>query len=278
IRNQGVELSLNWNDKIGKDFTYSLGFNMSTLKNEVLALKDGVNYILGGDKKHQTIIRPGDAINSFYGYKVLGVYQNEDQIKNDPIAMANSLQPGDLIFEDVNGDNVINGDDRQVLGSSLPKVMYGANIAMSYKKFDFSMSMNGVAGNMIANKKRFLRSTESFMNYDIDMITNRWHGEGTSNRYPSAAGMDKTWNMGNMSSFMLESGNYFRIQNMQLGYTFDHIGPKNKKGALLRLYVSADRPFTHFTYNGFTPEIAGGIDNQTYPMASNYTFGVRLTY
>lgn len=278
IRNQGVELSLNWNDKIGKDFTYSLGFNMSTLKNEVLALKDGVNYILGGDKKHQTIIRPGDAINSFYGYKVLGVYQNDAQIKNDPVAMANGLQPGDLIFEDVNGDNVINGDDRQVLGSSLPKVMYGANIAMSYKKFDFSMSMNGVAGNMIANKKRFLRSTESFMNYDIDMITNRWHGEGTSNSYPSAAGMDKTWNMGNMSSFMLESGNYFRIQNMQLGYTFDHIGPKGKKGAMLRLYVSADRPFTHFTYNGFTPEIAGGIDNQTYPMASNYTFGVRLTY
>ncbi|MEG1586617.1 MAG: TonB-dependent receptor [Bacteroidales bacterium] len=278
IQNQGVELSLNWADRVGKDFTYNVGFNLSTLKNEVKALKEGVSYLYTGSAEYRTIITPGEAINSYYGYKVTGVYQNEAQIKNDPIAVANNLVPGDLMYEDVNGDQVIDGADRQILGSALPKIMYGANLALGYKNFDFSMSMNGVAGNKIVNQKRGLRQKDGFLNYDVDLVNNRWHGEGTSDKYPSAAGMDKHWNVGNFSSFLIESGNYFRIQNMQLGYTFNHIGPKDKKGAVLRLYVSADRPFSHFNYNGFTPEVAGGFDTQTYPMASNYTFGVRLTY
>lgn len=277
ILNAGFEMNLNWADKIGKDFDYSIGFNMSTLKNEVKALKEGVPHLLSADVAYQTIIKPGEAINSYYGLKAVGVYQNEEQIKNDPIAVANKLKPGDLMFEDVNGDNVIDANDRQILGSAIPKIMYGFNLAMGYKNFDFSMSMNGVAGNKIVNKKRGGR-IDPYLNYDADLVNNRWHGEGTSNSYPSAAALDNSWTYRYLSSFLVESGNYFRIQNMQLGYTFKHIGPKSKKGAMLRMYVSADRPFTAFSYNGFTPEISGGFDQQTYPMASNYTFGVRLTY
>ena len=278
ILNAGFEMNLNWADKVGKDFTYSVGFNLSTLKNEVKSLKEGVPYLLGNSAEFRTITMPGEAMNSYYGLKAIGVYQNEEQIKNDPIAVANGLLPGDLIFEDVNGDQVIDGNDRQVLGSALPKIMYGANLAMGYKNFDFSMTLNGVAGNKIVNQKRGMRRNDPFLNYDADLVNNRWQGEGTSNKYPSAAGLDRSWNISQFNSFLVESGNYFRIQNMQLGYTFNHIGPKSKKGAMLRLYVSADRPFTAFSYNGFTPEISGGFDTKTYPMASNYTFGVRLTY
>lgn len=278
IQNSGFELTLNWADKVGKDFSYNVGFNVSTLKNEVKALKDGVPYLLTNSAEFRTIIMPGEAINSFYGYKVLGVYQNEEQIKNDPIAVKNGLVPGDLIYQDLNGDNVIDAKDRQVLGSALPKVTFGANIGLNWKNLDFSMAMTGVAGNKIVNQKRGVRRFDSNLNYDAELVENRWQGEGSSNKYPSAAGLDKPWNISNFSSFLIESGNYFRIQNMQLGYTFNNIGPKGKKGALLRMYVSADRPFTAFSYNGFTPEVAGGFDTQTYPMASNYTFGVRLTY
>ncbi|MGL5894593.1 MAG: SusC/RagA family TonB-linked outer membrane protein [Bacteroidales bacterium] len=279
IRNSGLELNLTWSDKIGSDFNYSIGANLSTLKNEVVSLKGNVPYLLTGSAEFRTIIMPGEPINSFYGYKVVGVYQNQAQIDADPISKNHSgLEPGDLIYEDLNGDGVIDSKDRQILGSNLPKFTYGFNMGMSYKNFDFSLSMLGVAGNKIVNQKRGVRRFDSYMNYDADLVENRWQGEGTSNKYPSASGLDKPWNISNFSSFLVESGNYFRIQNIQLGYTFNHIGPKDKKGVSLRVYASADRPFTFFKYNGFTPEITSGFDTQTYPMASNYTLGVKLTY
>ncbi|MGL4780708.1 MAG: SusC/RagA family TonB-linked outer membrane protein [Bacteroidales bacterium] len=278
IRNSGFELNLNWSDNIGKDFSYNVGFNMTTLKNEVLSLKDGVPYLYTNSAEFRTIIKPGEAINSYYGLKVLGVYQNQAQIEADPIAKANALVPGDFIYQDLNGDGQINDDDRQILGNKLPKFTYGANVGMSWKNMDFSMNFSGVAGNHIVNQKRGIRRFAGNVNYDANLVENRWHGEGTSNSYPSAAGMVKDWNIGKFNSFLVEKGNYFRVQNIQLGYTFENIARQNKKGPALRLYVNADNPFTFFKYNGFTPEIGSGFDTTTYPMASTYTFGVRLTY
>lgn len=278
IRNSGVELSLNWSDKIGKDFTYNVGVNMTTLKNKVLAIKDGVPQLYTHSSEFRTIIRPGDAINSYYGLKVLGVYQNQAQIDADPIAVANGLAPGDFIYEDMNGDGRISDDDRQILGNKLPKLTYGANIGLGWKNLDFSMNFSGVAGNHIVNQKRGVRRFAGNINYDANLVENRWHGEGTSNRYPSAAGLVKNWNIGQFNSFLVEKGDYFRIQNIQLGYTFENIAAKGKKGPALRLYVNADNPFTFFKYNGFTPEIGSGFDTVTYPMAATYSFGVRLTY
>lgn len=278
IRNSGVELSLNWSDRIGKDFSYHVGVNMTTLKNEVLKIKDNVPVLYTNSAEFRTIVKPGEAINSYYGLKVLGVYQNQEQINADPIAVANGLVPGDFIYQDTNGDGTISDDDRQNLGNKLPKLTYGMNMGFAWKNLDFSMSFNGVAGNHIVNQKRGVRRFAGNINYDANLVENRWHGEGTSNSYPSAAGLVKNWNIGQFNSFLVEKGDYFRIQNIQLGYTFENIAPKSKRGPALRLYVNADNPFTFFKYNGFTPEVPSGFDTVTYPMASVYSFGVRLTY
>ena len=273
ILNQGVELTLGWSDTIGKDFSYGIGFNMSTLKNEVKALKYGVPYVLGGTTQFRTITRPGDAMYSYFGYKVTGVYQNDAEVTADPIAVANGLQPGDLKYEDINHDNIIDDRDRQILGSALPSFTYGGNINLGYKGWDFGLSFMGVTGNEIVNQKRGSRGTADRMNYEASVVRNRWHGEGTSNNSPSAAGLNRSWNFNTMNSYFVEDGSYFRIQNIQLGYTF-----KIKSGPTFRVHVAAERPLTVFDYNGFTPEISSGFDMQTYPVAAVYSLGLNITF
>lgn len=272
ILNQGVEIAVSWQDKIG-DFSYSIGGNISTLDNSVKSLKYGVPYVLGGNAQFRTITRPGDPVYSYFGYKVEGIYQNEAEIATDPVATANSLQPGDFRFEDVNDDNAIDDKDRQVLGSALPTVSYGGHIDLAYKGWDFSLQFLGVAGNEIVNQKRGQRGTADRMNYEADVVKNRWHGEGTSNTTPSAAGLNRSWNFSTMNSYFVESGSFFRIQNITLGYTF-----KIANGPQMRVNVTAERPFTAFKYNGFTPEVSSGFDMQTYPLAAVYSLGLNITY
>lgn len=292
ILNTGVELSLNWSDKIGKDFTYYIGGNLTTLHNEVKSL-DGAPYIYGGSAEFRTISRVGDEINSYYGYELAGVYQNQAEVSADPIAVANGLEPGDFKYVDQNGDGQINSEDRVILGSYVPNLTYGINLGFSYKNFDFSMAMQGVAGNEIVNRKRGDRRWHTELNYDADQVENRWTGEGSTNAYPSAKGSIKAWNIANFNSFFVEPGDYFRIQNIQLAYTFPKKDFGRFKMPSVRLSLTADRPFTFFKANSFSPELQSGVqadgteslastsygfDEQVYPLASSYTFGIRIIY
>jgi len=278
ILNSGFELSLNWQDKIGKDFTYYIGANITTLHNEVKSL-NGLPYLYGGTAEFRTISKVGGQINSYYGYKVLGVYQNAQEIANDPIAVANGLKPGDFRYQDTNGDKKIDDNDRVILGSYIPSFTYGLNLGFSYKKFDFSVAMSGVSGNEIVNRKRGNRRWQSDINYDEDMVKNRWTGEGTTNKYPSAAGTINPWNISKFNSFYVEDGSYFRIQNVQAAYTFSKLKISSFEMPTVRLSLTAERPFTSFKSNGFTPEVGGiGFDDQVYPLAATYTVGLRITY
>lgn len=275
IRNQGIEVSLDYNQAINADWKFNIGANISTLKNEVIELADGQAYIDGGSFEFRQRTRVGDPIRSFYGYKVIGVYQDNNEIQNDPIALANNLVPGDLKYKDSNGDGILDAEDRVNLGSYLPNFMYGGNIGVSYKNFDFSVNVSGQTGNKILNRKRGEVIFTSDTNMDADLAINRWHGPGTSNSYPSSAGLRKGWNQ-SLSSYLIEDGSYFRIQNIQLSYTI-------KSGSLLgdrmpetRLTFTAERPFTFFNYNGFDPEVQDGIDRQTYPVPAVYTMGINI--
>ncbi len=274
ILNQGVEVTLNWSDHIGSAFNYHAGLNLSTLHNEVKKLKYGVPYLLGGSAQFRSITRPGESMYSYYGYKVIGVYQNQEQIDNDPIAVASGLQPGDLMFENINNDDAIDDQDRQILGSPLPTFTYGGNFDMTYRNIDLSFTIMGVTGNEIINQKRGSRGVADKMNYEANVVENRWHGEGTSNSSPSAIGLNRSWNYATLNSYFVESGSFFRIQNVQMGYSFNNI----KNGPKIRVYVSADRPWTLFKYHGFTPEVSSGYDGQTYPLAATYNFGLRISY
>ncbi len=275
IRNQGFEVALNWNNTISEDLKYSVGTNFTTLKNKTLSVTDPKGYIDAGTAEFRQRTIVGEPIKAFYGYQTIGVYQNQAQIDADPIAVANNLVPGDLIYEDINKDGAIDDNDRKVLGSYLPKFMYGGNIGISYKAFDFSLNFYGQTGGKILNRKRGEIIFTNDTNMDADLAINRWHGEGTSNSYPSSAGLRKGWNQ-KLSNFWVEDGDFFRIQNIQLAYTLKEEKLFGKKMPEIRLTLTADRPFTFFNYNGFNPEVADGVDRQTYPVPGVYTFGINI--
>lgn len=277
IRNSGFEIALNWNKRVSKDFNYSIGANFATLNNEVLNLNGQENLTTGGDLAQRTVV--GGSINSFFGLEVAGVYQTPEEIQADPaavtaIAGGRVIEPGDFRFVDQNGDMEINAQDRVDLGSFLPSYTFGFNLGIDYKGFDFSLNVIGQGGNVIANKKRFdIRQTPD-PNIDRDFAVNRWHGEGTSNTYPSARGIRNSWSNEFLNSFFVEKGDFVRLQNITLGYTLP--GLKGKFNPNIRFYLTAERPLTLFDYNGFTPEVANGRDEQTYPIPGVYTFGMNI--
>jgi TonB-linked SusC/RagA family outer membrane protein len=276
IRNSGFELGLNWRDDLPSGIRYTIGANIATLKNEVRDLY-GQPYIDGGSAEFRQRSIVGEPLLAFYGREVIGVYQNDEQVANDPVAVANGLAPGDFIFKDQNNDGVIDDKDRVVLGSYFPSFTYGANMGVSYKNFDLSVNLMGQSGNKILNRKRGEVIWTPDGNMDADLAKNRWHGEGTSNEYPSSAGLRKGWNQ-KMSDFFVEDGSFFRIQNVSLAYNITGKQFFGKKFPDTRVTVTADRPLTTFNYNGFNPEVANGVDNQTYPIPAVYTVGLNVKF
>jgi TonB-linked SusC/RagA family outer membrane protein len=276
IRNSGIELALDWNNQITDDFTYSVGANFATLKNEAVDLY-GQDYIDGGTAEFRQRTYVGEPLMAFYGREVIGVYQNQAEIQADPFAVEQGLVPGDLKYKDQNGDGKIDDDDRVILGSYFPNFIYGGYINLKYKGLDFSISVYGQEGNKVLNRKRGEIIWTADGNLDADLATNRWHGDGTSDKYPSSSGLRRGWNQ-KMSDYFVEDGSFFRVQNIQLGYTLDSKSWLKGQFPLTRIYLTAERPLTLFKYNGFTPEVANGWDSQTYPVAAVYTIGLNVKF
>ena len=274
IENQGIELSASWTDRIG-DFRYSVGGNMSWLRNRIKSLS-GPGYIQGNDVTQMV----GEKMNSFYGYKVTGIYQTEEEIAADPIAVTNGFKPGFLRFEDVNGDNVLDAKDYQVLGSYIPDVTYAINLSFGYKNFDLAITGYGQAGAEIFNSKRLYRRYSAYYNFDQAQVADRWHGPGTSNKEPSAAALFSSWTTDTKNSYAVESADFFRIQNICLGYTFRNIRMGSYTMPSLRMYLNAERPATFFSCHSFSPEISNtlGLDSDVYPLAGTFTFGLQLEF
>ncbi|MBD8487440.1 TonB-dependent receptor [Echinicola sp. CAU 1574] len=280
IRNQGLELSLNWENQVSEDFSYYIGGNFATLKNTVRGL-GGPEYLNAGQAEFRQRSIVGQPYQAFYGYEVAGVFQNEADITNsgysEQFLTDNDLVPGDLMFKDQNGDGVIDDLDRVVLGSYLPDLTYGGNLGFRYKNLDFSVLIQGQSGHSILNRKRGEMIFTNDTNIDADLATNLWRGEGTSNKYPSAAGLRKGWNQ-NFSNYFVEDGSFFRVQNVRMSYSLIN---KEIMGAIMpetRITLTAERPLTIFNYNGFNPEVDNGIDRQTYPVPAVYTVGLNVKF
>jgi hypothetical protein len=257
----------------------------------------GLKNIPAGVAEFPTLSQVGEPFNFFYGYEVAGIYQNQAEIDADPIAVDNDVEPGYFKFVDQNGDKVLDANDRVNLGNYLPTLTYGFTLAFDYKNFDFSIFFQGVSGNSILNFNRATRQKFPDMNGDEEFITGLWNGAGSTNKFPSAEAITKSWN-NNASSFYVENGSYLRLQNVQLGYNFK-LGKEN--GPSLRLYATADRPLIWSRYSGVTPEVTAptqlpkdraavpsvtpatfisgtGYDNNVYPTTAVYTIGVRISY
>ncbi|WP_040756145.1 SusC/RagA family TonB-linked outer membrane protein [Winogradskyella psychrotolerans] len=280
MRNQGLEVAANWNQRINDNWSFSVGGNIATLKNEITKIDSEQGYFDTGEAEFRQRLIVGEPVNAFYGWEVAGVYQNAGQVATDPTAQNeasannNQLIPGDFIYKDQNNDGIIDDKDRVVLGSYLPTFTYGGNFNVTYKNFDLSVAVSGQTGNKILNRKRGEVIFTNDTNIDADFAVNRWHGEGTTNSYPSSEGRRKAWNQ-KMSSFFVEDGAYFRVQNIQLAYTIP-AKSLGKNMPEVRFTCTAERPITLFSYNGFNPEVENGVDRQTYPVPAVYTFGVNI--
>lgn len=300
VENKGIELSLSWNDKIGKDFQYNVGWNMAYNHNEVTEVKSNQTYNNGGNDLlaqntgYMARFEEGHPIGYFWGYKTEGVMQNEADVqayldKNCKGNAANSKQgtgikPGDLKFVDVNGDGVVNDDDKTELGDPHPDVTMGITLSASYKGFDLSVTGFGAFGQQVARSFRKFTDGE-YENFTTE-VYDYWHGEGTSNKYPLLAHMNAGPNWQTISDIYIEDASYFRLQNLTVGYDFTKIW-KNSPFQQLRLYFAAQNLFTITGYKGMDPENGTaigsdswvtGVDVGNYPQPRTYMVGVNVKF
>ena len=279
IRNQGIEIVLSWSDQLNSDLSYNISANLATLDNEVLSVGDQPFLNRGSDAFRQRS-EVGSAVNEFFGYEIVGVFQTEEQVTNSGYTEAfitdNDIVPGDFFFRDQNSDGVINADDRVFLGSFLPSYTFGVNLGLTYKQFSFSAYLQGQGGNKIMNRKRGEIIFTQDTNIDADLANNFWTEAGSTNEYPSAAGYRKPYNNNILNEFLLEDGDYFRVQNIRLSYLFDNKEVLGMRLPRTTVSLTAERPLTLFDYNGFNPEVVNGIDRQTYPVPAVYTFGLNV--
>ena len=300
VENKGIELSLSWNDKIGKDFQYNVGWNMAYNHNEVTEVKSNQTYNNGGNDLlaqntgYMARFEEGHPIGYFWGYKTEGVMQNEADVqayldKNCKGNAANSKQgtgikPGDLKFVDVNGDGVVNDDDKTELGDPHPDVTMGITLGASYKGFDLSVTGFGAFGQQVARSFRKFTDGE-YENFTTE-VYDYWHGEGTSNKYPLLAHMNAGPNWQTISDIYIEDASYFRLQNLTVGYDFTKIW-KNSPFLQLRLYFAAQNLFTITGYKGMDPENGTsigsdswvtGVDVGNYPQPRTYMVGVNVKF
>ena len=303
VENTGIEVALTWNDKIGKDFSYNIGVNVATNKNEVTRIANENGYINGAasilSQGTEYIYRAqeGKPIGYFYGMSYSGIWQNQAEIdaaRNAGKAVLDGAQPGDCIWDDWNGDGVItyaeakdaNGNDicdRHEIGNPNPDLTLGINLGLNYKGFDFAVNGAGAFGMQIMRSYRSY-SDSWWHNYDTS-IFNRWHGEGTSNDVPRISGTGHP-NTNYVSTRYMEDADYFKIKTVTLGYDFKHLW-KSCPLQQLRFYVQAQNLCTFTGYTGLDPEVgnaagadrwASGIDLGLYPPSRTFLVGASIKF
>ena len=282
VLNRGFEFTINTKNFVG-EFKWETNLNMSFNHNEVVSI--GGPEILNG----VSLIREGQPINSFYGYKLGGVYQTLDEVFTGPV-MENraadkashnpykNTSPGDMWFVDVDGNGEINDLDRTVIGNPSPDCIFGFNNTFSYKNFDLSIFFQGALGNQVWNG---VRASHESMNSTYNQLAStleRWTGEGTSSSMPRAIYADPN-NNSRASTRWLENGSYAKLKNLTFGYTLPENWTDRAKVKALRLYVSFDNLCTITNYSGLDPEVGlSGLDYGVYPSARTYMFGVSVKF
>ncbi len=269
VSNKGYEFSVNYRNA-DNEFKYSINANLATLTNNVEKLHPNLPNIT----TEVTRTEAGNVLNAYYGYKMVGIYQNQEEIGQHLFGTPNSgVKPGDIKFKDINGDGIISPDkDREFIGSPIPDLTYGINCSGSYKKFDLSILFQGVSGVDRYNEgKKIVDYDTRPFNYTTRVL-DAWDGEGTSNTIPRVAfednGSSKT------SSIFVEDASYFRLKNVELGYTFNSIPGIQ----FIRLYVSGQNLFTKTSYSGLDPESTDLMDKGTYPLSKSLLFGVNVEF
>ena len=292
MKNNGFEFQLGYNKREGA-FKWYASTNMSFVTNQVTKLAEGVTKIergndadFGGDNITNTT--PGYSVQGFYGWVVEGIFQSAEEVSKHAKQTA-ATAPGDLKFKDLNGDGKIDNDDRQFLGSFIPKITYAFNLGANYKNLDASLFFQGVQGNKIYNATRVItEGMVRFFNAGTQVL-NAWTPTNTKTNIPRAISSDPNRNARPSTRF-LEDGSFLRLKNIMVGYTVpaNFLGT-HTKGTVksLRIYVSAQNILTFTKYTGYDPEVGNrtpgssltnGIDFAVYPQPKSFQAGIQASF
>lgn len=291
IRNSGFELEINWADKKG-DWDYNVGLNLTTTSNKVLELSDPNQALQGtglkwGTEHFPTETRVGEPIASFYLYRADGIFQSDDEAINYVNSNGQRLQPnaqaGDIRFKDLNGDGVIDENDKESCGSGMPKVEANLSGGFGYKGFDFSFLLGSGWGHKIYNGNRYFFEGMSSGTNMLTSTLDAWTPQNRNTDVPRAVLQDPNNNSRESDRF-LENGNFVRLRQVQLGYSLPSSLTKKLMIDKLRLYVSGENLFTITSYSGIDPEFSTakildtGVDKEIYPFTRSYIVGLQLTF
>lgn len=276
IENKGVEASARWNQNISEDWSFSLGGNITTLKNKVKKLSTEGYQVVSGPSRTNT----GQPIGYFYGYIHDGIFQTQSEVNEYASngVVGGAFLPGDIRYRDINGDGTIDANDRTIIGNPTPDFFYGISLSAGYKNFDLGLEFQGVYGNDIM--RTWNQSQFATINFLQDRM-GRWTGPGSSNWEPI---MDEGRAINRQySTYYIEDGSFFRLRDVTLAYTFPKAAISRMKLRNLRVFLNAQNMFTISKNTGFTPEIGGsaisfGVDNGTYPVPAVYTLGVNMNF
>jgi len=296
IRNSGLELSVEWKDKLNKDFMYFFNANLATLKNRVHDIgpadpTTGEKPVWIEDDSFRGTLQPfrtreGDPLYSYWLIQTDGLFQSDAEAAAYVDKDGNRIQPnakaGDLKFVDQNGDGKINDDDRVYMGAYYPKLTYALTGGFSYKNLSFSIMFQGVSGSNAFNAWKFTMLNEAQVNF------NRWNhildAYPKTNDVPRISASDLNNNFTTVSDWYLEDASYLRVKNINISYDLNDIIRKmsstlREKQSALSVYMSVDNLHTFTKYSGMDPEVGGkGLDGGRYPVPTTVSFGLKLTY
>jgi TonB-linked SusC/RagA family outer membrane protein len=288
MKNSGIDIELSYQNRWN-----NLGLNASviftTYNNKITSIADGVEYFVSGDSRIGSLVRneAGHSLSSFYGYQVLGLFQNVAEVNDAPVQ--DGAETGFFRFvnneDDTSGGYpYINYYDRTFIGNPNPKFTYGLNIAVTWKNLDLTAFVYGSKGNDIFNYNKWWTDFwPSFQGQKSrDLLYSSWTEANKSARVPKASNKSNFSTNTQACSYYIEDGTYLRLKSLQLGYTLPQSIMSKVKIKSLRVYLQAVNLFTLTKYSGLDPEIGGndlafGIDYGNYPNAKQFIFGLSLT-
>lgn len=276
VRNQGIEMSLhtiNLTGELGWETNLTATYN----KNKIKDLNSDVPYYINQiNNSYVTMLAKDYPINVFYGYVTDGIFQNQSEVNTH--AVQPGAEPGDIRFRDLNNDGVINDSDRTVIGNPNPSWLFSMNNSLSYKGFELSVFLQGIAGNKIYNANNIDNTGMAAAYNQTTDVLKRWQGEGTSNSMPRAVFGDPNQNT-RVSDRFVENGSYLRLKNITLSYTFPKQWLQKAQIENARLSLSCENVATITGYSGFDPEVGiNGIDQNRYPISRTFSLGLNFNF
>lgn len=276
VRNQGIEMSLhtiNLTGELGWETNLTATYN----KNKIKDLNSDVPYYINQiNNSYVTMLAKDYPINVFYGYVTDGIFQNQSEVNTH--AVQPGAEPGDIRFRDLNNDGVINDSDRTVIGNPNPSWLFSMNNSLSYKGFELSVFLQGIAGNKIYNANNIDNTGMAAAYNQTTDVLKRWQGEGTSNSMPRAVFGDPNQNT-RVSDRFVENGSYLRLKNITLSYTFPKQWLQKAQIENARLSLSCENVATITGYSGFDPEVGiNGIGQNRYPISRTFSLGLNFNF